>query len=278
MKKLFAIVLMLLVAMPAFAEDAKESTYDRVLRTKTIRCGYIPYAPAVMIDPNTKAFSGIIPEVMEEAARLLDLKIEWAEEVGWGTTVDSIRTGRVDAICVGFWENPAEGKYLFFSRPLYYSPMNAYVRVDDTRFDMDITLLDNESMTIVSGDGEMSGIIARQDFPKAKVLSLPNMGDTTEQLLAISTKKADASFFETWTAEDFIAKNPNTLKNVTRLAPMRVFADTIALPMDDVKFKAMLDNAFNQIINSGHMDKIIAKYEKYPGSLLRVAKPYEAPK
>lgn len=275
MRLLFlALLLLPFISMQVRAESA----YERVMRTGSLRCGYIPYAPAVLIDPNTKKFSGIIPEVMEEAGRLLDLKVEWTEELGFGTMVDALKTGRVDAICIGFWENPAEGKHVFFSRPMYYSPVYPYVRIDDHRFDADISLINRPDITIISGDGEMSGIIARQDFPKARVLSLPNMTGTTDQLLAISTKKADISFFEAWTAEDFIAKHPNSLRRIAAGGPMRVFANTIALPMDDYRLKSMLDAAISQIVNSGQMDKIVSRHETYPGSLLHAARPYEAPK
>jgi ABC-type amino acid transport substrate-binding protein len=273
-KNFLLALILVLIAAPAMAE----TSYERVMRTRTIRCGYVPYAPAVIIDPNTKKFSGIIPEVMEEAARLLNMKVEWTMELTWGTTVDAVRTGKVDAICIGFWENPAEGQYMFFSRPLYYSPVHAYVRKDDHRFDKDLNLINDPKVTIINTDGEMSGIIARQDFPKAKLYSLPNSAEASEQMLGIITKKADVSFYEAWTAEDFMAKHPGTLRNITADKPMRVFADTIALPMDDIRLKMMLDAAFNQIVSSGHMDRIIAHHEKYPGSILRVAKPYEGSK
>lgn len=99
-----------LMAAPAFAEDGTESAYERVMRTQTIRCGYVVYPPAVIQDPNTGALSGIIYDVMQEAGNLLGLEIEWAEEVGWANTVETIRTGRTDAICVGFSAKPGGRK------------------------------------------------------------------------------------------------------------------------------------------------------------------------
>jgi len=40
----------------------------------------------------------------------------------------------------------------------------------------------------------------------------------------------------------------------------------------------MLDNATRDLILSGAVNAIIDKYEKYPGTLLRPAKPYESVK
>ena len=266
-----------LMAAPAFAEDGTESAYERVMRTQTIRCGYVVYPPAVIQDPNTGALSGIIYDVMQEAGNLLGLEIEWAEEVGWANTVETIRTWRTDAICVGFWQNPAEGKYLGFTTPLWYSAVNAFVRADDNRFDGDIALINSEDVTISAGDGEMAAIIAKQDFPKAKILSKPNMTSVMEQLMDVKTGKADLTFVENYLGNQFMDAHPQTLKNITKARPLRVFGNTIALPQEDVRLQSMLNSALVQILNSGQMEKILHKYEKYPGSLYPVLQPYKVP-
>ncbi len=264
-------------AFPALAAERK-SAYDRVMERGTLRCGYVAYAPAILIDPNTKEMSGIVHDVMEETGKLLNIKIEWAAEVGWGDTVEAIQSGRVDAICVGFWQNPAEGKLLGFTIPLWYSAVNAFVRNDDARFDKDLSALDAPDIKVATSDGEMAGIIARQDFPRAQILSLPNMTDVTQQLLAVNTKKADVTFVENYLAKDFLANNPGSLKSLTTQKPLRVFGNTIAIPQDDVRLQSMLNSAFVQILNSGQMDKILDRYEKHPGSFYRVAPPYKIPK
>jgi len=272
--KTFLFAALIFLCFPALAAE-KESTYDRVMRTGIIRCGYVPYPPAVMKDPNTGAFSGILVDVMGEVGHLLSLDVEWTEELGWATTVEALKSGRVDAICVGFWQNPAEGKYVGFTNPMWYSAVNAYVRNADNRFDSNPAALDSPDIRVSAIDGEMSGIIARQDFPKAKILSKPNMANVTDLLLDVTTDKADVAFVETYLAEEFLANNPGTLKNVTGDSPLRVFGNTIALPMGDVPFQSMLNSALVQIVNSGQMEKILTRHEKYPGSLYRVAKTYE---
>ena len=76
--------------------SAVESTYDRVMRTGTLRCGYINYPPHFQIDPATGQKSGISYDIANEMGRLLNLKIEWVEEVGWATTVETIKSGRIE--------------------------------------------------------------------------------------------------------------------------------------------------------------------------------------
>ncbi len=77
-------LLFCLLASPAFAA-AKESVYDRVMRRRTLRCGYFEEVPFTNIDPNTNKKSGIAVELAETLAAQLDVKLEWTEAVNFGT-------------------------------------------------------------------------------------------------------------------------------------------------------------------------------------------------
>jgi len=265
-------------ATMAKAAAPKETTYDRVMRTKTLRCGYIDYPPHMIIDPATKVKSGIMHDIVEEAAKLLELKVEWTEEIGWANTVTTLNSGRVDAICTSFWQNPVEGRYVGFTMPLFYSAVNAYVRADDNRFTGHPEKMDDPAVSVSASDGAEAMFIAQQNYPKAKIVSLPNMTDESQLLLEVATKKADVTFVEAYLGQKFIKNNPGKLKNITAQEPVRLFGNTMAIPQDDVKFKSMLDSALVQMLYGGEVDKIIKKYEEVPGGIYRVAKPYEVPK
>ncbi|MDE2029943.1 MAG: transporter substrate-binding domain-containing protein, partial [Alphaproteobacteria bacterium] len=109
--------------MPAPAQAARETTYDRVLRTGTIRCGYSDWKPLFWVDPNTKEKKGIFADLTKEIGKRLGLKIVWQEELGWGSVVEAIKSGRVDMSCAGYWLNPARIKNLQPSVPQLYSPL-----------------------------------------------------------------------------------------------------------------------------------------------------------
>jgi hypothetical protein len=57
--------------------------------------------------------------------------------------------------------------------------------------------------------------------------------------------------------------------------PVRVFGSVIAIPQSDRKFEIMLNTAFVQLLNGGAVDRILKKYEEYPGAIFPVSKPYE---
>lgn len=165
--------------------SAHENAYDRMMRSNELRCGYILYEPMVRKDPNTGAFSGIAVEITEAIGKALNIKIKWAEEVAWGTAVEGLRSNRYDALCIGFWRLPAEGKFLYYTQPFAYSLLNIIVRADDTRFDHDTTALNAPAIRLISTDGMEATRIAGRDFPRARLIELPNMQGDTDMMESV---------------------------------------------------------------------------------------------
>jgi len=256
---------------------AQETAYERVMRTQTLRCGYVAHPPHVAKDPATGAMSGAIVDIMNEAGNLLKIRIEWPEEVGWGNTVEALKSGRVDAICTDFWMNPVEGRYVGYSVPLYYETLVAYGRADDHRFDNNIDAANDLSVTFSAVDGSLSGIVAQQDFPKAKVVFLPNLTDTAQILKEVDAGKGDLALVAGMDGMLFEKNTPGRLRNLTPDKPVRAYAATIAVPQNDIALKTMLDSAFAQLLGSRFVDKALDKNGLTSDVALRVARPYEVP-
>src|ERR1017187_10069906 len=99
LRKFILLVLFgLLLPGAAFASDqAKESAYDRVMRTGTLRSGYIAWPPYFSLDPNTKILSGVSKDISDSAARILGLKIEYIDVPNAGQ-VENFKSGKIDAM------------------------------------------------------------------------------------------------------------------------------------------------------------------------------------
>src|SRR5262249_13075574 len=81
-------------------EAARPPTaFERVTASGTLRCAYIVIPPRFVKDPQTGGFSGIAYDIVEEMAKSLNLKVDWAEEVNFGTLAEGLKTGRYDAVC-----------------------------------------------------------------------------------------------------------------------------------------------------------------------------------
>lgn len=255
--------------------SATQSLYDRVIKDGIIRCGYVVYPPGCIKDPNTGKLSGIGVEALEMVGERLGLKVQWSEETGWGSMIEGLETNRYDMIVTPVWTNANRAKLVDFSKPLFYSPIFLYIKAKGSKVDeKNLDAMNAAQFTIATVDGETAEIIAREDFPKAKKESLPQLSDVAQLLLTVSTGKADATFAEPAVAAGFLKNNPGTIKPAGQ-DPIRIFPNCWMFKRGQGEYKAMIDTVLEQTINSGAMDKIIKKYEPVPNTIYRVALPYQ---
>ena len=265
---------------------AKESVYERVMRTKKIRAAWLTYPPAAMKDTVTSKMSGTFVEALEMIGKNLGIQIEWIEgETPWGNQIEGLNADRYDIVGSPVWANYTRGSQTTLSAPLYYSGIGIYVRQSDTRFPNDWSvgtmsqrnkLLNDPRVRIATIDGETGDLIARTQFPVAKRVSLPQNAEISQLLLNISGDKADVAFVEPFFAYEYLKSNPGTLKNIADKSPIQVLGNCYMMKANEWQFKQMMDVAIGVLQNSGVIDALLEKYEKAPGQFYRAALPYRA--
>ncbi len=253
----------------------KESVYERVMQIGTIRCGFVPWPLFSVKDPNTGAMSGAEVEYMDALGKLLDLKVTWSE-VGYGTFIEELKSDRIDMMC-GIWPNAARGKQVDFSKPIEYTAITAFARADDTRFDADLSILNDPAYKLAIIDGDMAQSIAQSDFPRAKILSLPQLSETVLMISNVANGKADAAFLDVSLGFEYMSQNPGKLKVLHPESPVRIGASALAVKKGQMDFLNMINTATDELMDSGVIERILRKYEKYPESFYRVNKPYRKP-
>lgn len=275
MKQVFLALFIFMAAIPAFAaEGEKESAYERVIRAGTIRCGYVNYYPFFLKDPKTGENTGIFYDLVEKMGERLGLKIDWTLETSFDSMYEELRRNRIDAVCSGIWPFAPKAKVGAVTNAMFYSGVEAYARSGDDRFDETLSDVNAPDIKIATIDGEMSALIAAEDFPKAQTVSMPNLTDISQLLLNVQTGKADITFVETAVANEFMLHNPGAIKNITPEKPVRIFGNTILTGPQDMAFVAMLNMAQAELVMNGFVEKVIKKYEKHPGSFYLAAPPY----
>lgn len=272
----FVCLLLAAFSFPAFAAE-KESAYDRVMRTGTIRCGYIQWPSVLDKDPNTGALSGAFYDFVEEIGKQLSLKILWAEEVNYATPFEGFSSGRYDVFCGPIAPTAARSREADFTSPFAYWPFYLYVREGDTRFDGKYEMANDPGVKLMGYDGDYSSIIAAQDFPKAQLVSIAQLADPAQALLEISGGRADAFATDPVMADRYISHNPGKVRRVPG-PPLRSLPTTIALPPDEFRLWRMLDITVQDIAGTGGIEKILDKYPGLDKHLLRTALPYEVKK
>ncbi|MBI3440438.1 MAG: amino acid ABC transporter substrate-binding protein [Proteobacteria bacterium] len=280
-KLLFLMIFVLTLPAAAFAADApKESVFERVMRTNTLRCGYFDWQPNYWVDSKTGKPQGVFFDVMQEISRIANLKIEWTQEVQFAHLITDLQEGRVDAVCTGIWANATRARQILFSQPVFYVRINTYVKPDDKRFEADLSVLNTPDKKIGVMDGEMAMDIKNTDFPRAQAVSVPQLAGTgSELLMLVSTGKADATFTDAASGYAFMKANPGTIRAVASEIPVRTIPNVIAVNGSELRLKQFLDDTLQQLQNSGVIEKILKRYDgQFPDALLRPARTYEVKK
>ncbi len=246
------------------------SVYDRVKQSKTLRCGYVSYAPASVKDLKTGKMTGIFVDVMEEIGKRLDLKIDWSTETTWATFVEDLKTNRFDVFCSGPWlvnHEILEGE---FTDPVYYSPIRAWVEEGDMRFDGKLDAINDPAVSITGIDGSYALRLAVDSYPQAKLIDAPATADYATGLMNVATGKANVTFVESATAFDFAASNPNKVRVVPSDHPLDVRPNPIMVKSGEIGLRNAINIVLKDLQINGHVDRIINKHEKYPDSFVRV--------
>ncbi len=199
--------LLCLSPINALAQD-KETAFDRVIRTGTLKCGYATWPPSIVKDPNTGEMSGYSYDVMNAVGEKLGLEVEWAEETGWGIAEQGLVSGRYDVMCADVCLDAPRTRTVWYSRPFIHIPNFIFVRSDDTRFDESLAVLNDEAMKIAIVPNTILDYAARDNFPKAQRLDINDLAGNTDVIMAVVTRKADASVNLAYAIEQFTEPLP----------------------------------------------------------------------
>ena len=259
MKKFLLIAMFCACSFPAIAAE-KETAYDRVVRTGTIRCGYGISPPNLVQDPNTKQLSGLDYDVWQEIGKSLGLKVEFVEEAGWGNFIEGLKTGRYDAFCSMLWPEANRTKFLSLSKPVLYSFLRTYVRSDDHRFDGNLDKLNTAEVTIPAIEGDISVAMAETRFPNAKILALPQTATVSDMYMSVTSQKADVIFIDSAMFKILSKENKGVLRELEKVPHSFVFSSRYGYAPNELQLRDIVDVALQTMIDNGRMEALAEKY------------------
>jgi ABC-type amino acid transport substrate-binding protein len=258
------------------AATSDQPAYERVMKTRTLRCAYFVWNPFFIKDPTTGAYSGINYDEVVQVAKILNLKLEITEEVPTSQYIDHLKSGRSDTFCVPIWPSGSLAGGLDFSMPVDYLGVYAMVRADDHRFDGDLGKLNSADVTVATQEAGYSQDIARETFPKAKQYAVSQDTDGSQLLLAVGSHKADVAFVDTFLMHAFSKSNPGMVKPLAGVKPVRILGDSFAVAKGETKLRDMLNVALTQMNQSGFFHDVLDKWlGEYKGEYYYPAQPYE---
>lgn len=251
------------------AQPARESAYDRVMRTGVLRCGYFVWPPHFTVDLKTGEKGGLYYDIVEELGRTLGVKIEWAHEYTLGTQIEALKTGKVDALCAdGPWTRSAL-PYLDYSEPYYYIPGFLYGKKGNPKIKpgMDWGAFDDPSYSFTALDGDGSHELVTQHFPKISWLSMPTNADPSLLVQNILSGKADLMWNDALTIAALPKDQQDQLVNLNPNRPIGAFPFVVSLEKGQGDLRQMLDQGIDVMRNMGILEKIMGRYDFPAGSV-----------
>lgn len=256
---IIAVIALVVGIMAMNNKSGTTAVSDSVIKSGELRVGYIVYPPLLYKDASTGQLSGVSYDLVEAAAAKLNLKTKWVEEVGWGTAIEGLKTGRYDILGTQMWPNSARAREAVFTAAPMNSVIYPYVKAGDNRFN-DLSKINNANVTVSAVDGEMATFIAAQDYPLAKMHTLPQSVSYAEVFLNIVNGKADITFVEPSAANDFLKTNPGKIVRVGN-TPVRTFGNSFAFARGQNSMVDMWNIALGELNAEGTVAKTLAKYQ-----------------
>jgi len=240
------------------ASHATETALARVLRTQTLRCGYVLSEPYLLRDPNTGRFSGIAFDTMTALTKELGLKLDWAEETGWGSFQEGLNAGKFDAMCVPVYQSGARAKIALLTTPLFYTALFMTKREGDPRFDSHESI--NQPSVRIKTIDNVTMSVKDDLFPQAQEDFAVQAVDETQLYLDVAARKADVGFGNQGGLRRFNASSSTKLAFALGGQPVRLFATSLAVKLGETDLKNALDTSIAALTTAGVTQKIVAPY------------------
>ncbi len=250
----------------------KLDTYDRIVKSGTIVCGYYPWPGIAEKNVNTGEMSGLQIDLVNQAFATLDLKVEWKELIV-GTQVEDLNNGRVDAICQDGPYVMSAGKFVEFSNPFYAYKAIAYARADEKRFAKPADL-NNAAIRFTGIDGDYSVDLAKRLFPNAQLMTMPGTTDAAQMYLNVATNKADVAIVDPISFQAYQQSNPNQLKGLFADKPIGIYKMVCSVRKGDFKTLGLINQAVDNAASFGIADTVLNKFDPDHRFLQRVRSPY----
>jgi polar amino acid transport system substrate-binding protein len=256
-----SIYLFLFVIFSIFASTvhAEDDAFNRIIKTNTLRCGYMTWPPLSQKNPKTDKMEGMYIDLTEELAKGLGWKVEWIEEVALSDFVAALNTGRIDMMCAPLAPVIQRVKYAYFTLPHLYGPFRAYVREGDKRFDGKLEAINDATITISTMEGELTSIIARTNYPKAKVMEISQQQGAIQLFENVAAKKADVVFQDPFTFASYNEHNKEKLRQVVG-PDIGFFSANYAIKFGEDKLLQVINAATQELINRRYIEQLAKNY------------------
>ncbi|GJD51483.1 Membrane-bound lytic murein transglycosylase F [Methylobacterium crusticola] len=224
------------LAAPALAEDAPESTFERIRRTKKLRTGAVAGgAPYYHKDLASGQWRGFYVDMAKALAAEMEAELELTETT-WGNSVLDLQANKID-LFFGLNPTPKRALVVDFSVPVFNNAFTIVARKDFKARSW--AELNSPEVKIAVDVGSSHDQVVSRLCPKAQVVRFKAADEAT---IALQTGRVDAQCLILMLALTVLKKNPALGQLVV---PSPVFSTT-----SNAGFRRERDKTLRDFVNT----------------------------
>lgn len=252
------VVLLVTVSCQSPAERPKSGeessgTLQEITRRGEMRVGYLPWNPTVIKDSRTGTLSGIYPDMVNEIAKALGVKISW-QETTLANFAAGLNTGQFDFSVGPTFVTIPRAAAVAFTVPVNYVGNSGVVRADSDFRPKTIEDLKKPGLRIAVLQGQALEEYCRRNLPQADLLVISG-GDLTAPLVAVSSNRADVGLMNSVTVASYSAEHSEVAPVLMGNSQVEVLPLSWAVRHQDADLLAFLNASITYLKSSGRLEQ-----------------------
>jgi len=235
----------------SMSENSFKNRLELIHSRWTIKWTFSPYFD--FFGTKDGKFTWKFYELINGIATKNGLKLEFVEQSGYGVIADRLNSGYADIFCSPVRPTKNRRLEMFFSKSIFKSNIFAYMnnRSQYSKESLDV-LKKNKKLRIAVKENDIHHDIAKEFFPNARLVRVPQLSDISEVLKFVIDNRADMTFREDNLVEQYIKQQglSNSIvikKSFTGNEPIMIYDNCLALPRWEFELKKIIDEHIENI-------------------------------
>jgi len=207
------------------------------------------YEPFEYLDSEGK-FTGFDIELMEEAAKRMNVELEW-QDIAFDGLIGSLQTGKIDAIIAAMSATPEREEQVDFTEP-YFIGADAIIVAEGS----DIVIGKNEDMAGYKV-GVQSGTIQEEWIDQNIAAEVSRYERAEQAIMDLKSGRIDIVAMDYYAATSFIEQGGITLALKTEFAGEHM---AIAVKQGNAELLDQFNKVIDELRADGFVDDLAMKY------------------
>lgn len=225
--------------------EKEMSRWETIQQRWIIRCSFVPYFHYFQ-EKKTWAYSWIMYSLIEQFAKKHSLEVEFVEQTWYGTLADRLNNWSIDVFCSPTRPTKQRKLEMFFSQSIFESQVRIYMNTRSRYYGQDSEILtNNEKLRIAVKDNDVHHDLAKEYFPYATLVRIPQLSHIGEVIDRVIEQRADLTFWDEELCELYMKEknyDPQSLQKIKRNEwAIGVYSNCFALPWWEFELKRMID-------------------------------------